>query len=246
MLEANLSRAYEKRYQENRSRLRRTAIRAVFFILLTKMLVAFAIEVPYARWVLGEIDWNALIINLILPPAILMIASFSIRMPGEESNFSKLLIEFNRLLSDSAEPLGVLKVRKPREFAAQVSIAVLYAINFAITFGILFWIVNALHFNPVSAAIFIFFLSIVLFFAIRLRHTANELVAVEDSEHWLRQVFDFLTFPIVEVGRMLSLGFRSFNVAVLLFDYFIEAPFHSFVGMMEEWFSFLRERKESL
>jgi hypothetical protein len=245
-LEENLKKVYQERYNENRHRLRRSAFRAIFFILLTKVLLALAVEVPYERWAFGRVDSYTLMLNILLPPVILLVASLSIRMPGEESNFAKLLVEFNRLISPDKEILGTLKLRKPRKPLAKVSIGTLYIANFALTFGILFWIVRMLHFNLASAIIFVLFLSIVSFFALRLRQTANELVAMDDTEHWARQLFDFLIFPIVEVGRALSWGFRSLNLLVLLFDFLLEAPFHSFIAILEEWFAFLRERKESL
>jgi hypothetical protein len=245
-LETNLRQVYEKRYRENRSRLRRMAFRAVLFIFFTKMVLALGIEMPYEIWKVGKIDHYLLAVNILLPPTILMIASLSIRMPGEEANFSKLLIEFNRLLSPHPEMLGTVKVQKRRSTLALISLSLLYAINFVLTFGVLFWLLRTLHFNVVSALIFIIFLSIVSFFALRLRKTANELAAVEESEHWARQLFEFLIFPIVEVGRALSWGFRSLNFVVLLFDFLLEAPFHSFIAILEEWFAFLRERKESL
>jgi hypothetical protein len=245
-LEANLRQVYERRYRDNRMRLRRTAFRAVLFIFLTKVLLALGLEVPYELWIVGKVDRYALLLNTLLPPIILMAASLSIRMPGEESNFAKLLVEFNRLLAPDDEALGTIRVHKPRTTLAKMSLGILYVANFALTFGMLFWFVRAVQFNPVSAGIFILFLSIVSFFAIRLRKTANELAAVDESEHWARQLFDFLIFPIVEVGRALSWGFRSFNVVVLLFDFLLEAPFHSFIGIIEEWFAFLRERRESL
>ncbi len=245
-LEANLRLVYERRYQENRQRLRRTAFRAVIFILITKIFFALFIERAYELWTVGSVDKYALSLNILLPPTILMIASLSIRMPGEESNFAKLLVEFNRLLSPDNEALGILRPPKTRSLFANFWLGVLYILNSALTFGILFWFVRTLRFNILSAIIFIFFLSIVSFFALRLRKTANELAAVEETEHWLRQIFDFLIFPIVEVGRFLSWGFRSLNLAVILFDFLLEAPFRAFISILEEWVSFLRERRESL
>lgn len=245
-VEATLRHVYEKRYRENRQRLRRSAFRAILFIFITKVALALALERTYELWTVGRVNYSGLALNVFLPPAILMAASLSIRMPGEESNFAKLLVEFNRLLAPDRELLAIVRVQKSRTAIAKLSLEILYVANFALTFGLLFWFVRVMRFNPVSAVIFVMFLSIVSFFAIRLRKTANELAAVDEAEHWARQLFDFLTFPIVEVGRALSWGFRSMNVVVLLFDFLLEAPFHSFVAILEEWFSFLRERRESL
>jgi len=245
-LEASLRLAYDKRYQENRRRLRRSAWRAVFFIFFTKMLFALGVEAPYEVWATGAMHYKLLGLNLLLPPFILMIASLSIRMPGEEQNFVRLLVDFNNLVSNETAPLGALRIRLRRKTFAKISIAALYILNFFITSLLIIWFVRKVGFNIVSATIFVIFLSLVSFFALRLRKTANELAAVEESEHWARQLFDFLFFPIVEVGRLLNLGLRSLNIVAFIFDYLIEAPFNSFVEMMEEWVQFLKERKEAL
>lgn len=245
-LETILRNAYDKRYKENRARLRRTAFRAVLFILLTKIALAFAVEVPYELWASGAVDYYPMVFNVFLPASVLMIASLSIRMPGEEQNFVKLLVEFNRLFGSDVEPVDTTRVRRRRALVAKISIGILYVANFALTFGIVVWLLKKIGFNAVSIGLLIIFLSLVSFLAVRLRKTANELAAVEEAEQWGRQLFDFLIFPIVEVGRYLNWGFRSINFVVLLFDFLLEAPFHTFVGILEEWFSFLKERKESL
>lgn len=245
-LETILRTSYDKRYGENRARLRRTAFRAVLFIFFTKMLLAFVIEAPYEIWTTGKVDYYPMAFNVLLPASILLAASLSIRMPGEAQNFVKLLVDFNRILGADAEPLDVVRVRKRRATIARISIGIFYIANFALTFGIILWISGQLGFNPVSTALLVIFLSLVSFFAVRLRKTANELAAIDESEHWARQLFDFIIFPVVEVGRFLNWGFRSLNVVVALFDFLLEAPFRTMVEILEEWFSFLKERKESL
>jgi hypothetical protein len=246
MLEEKLLEVYQRRYNENRARLKRIAFRAILFIFFTKLIFALAIEAPYEVLVLGKVDSYALALNTIIPPIILMIASLSIRMPGEEANFTKLMAEFNKFLGKDSKNISVLRMDKNKSDVVKILIGILYLANFALVFWVLSVIVRALKFNILSAAIFVFFLSVVSLFAIKIRKTANELIAVEEYEHWVRQIFDFMIFPFLEIGRAVSWGFRSLNLVAFLFDFLLEAPFNAFIEIMEEWFSFLRERRESL
>lgn len=247
-LESVLHDFYDRRYRENRARLQRTAARAVIFIFVTKMLLALTAEVPYEILRTGQFNLLALGINTFLPPLILIGAAIAIRMPGEEKNFVKLVMDFETLISAEEEPTPLDSVKPPRarSFFTKISIAVLYIANFALTFSLLFWFLRALKFNWLSAVVFIFFLSLVGFFALRLRRTANELAAVEERESYGRAAIDFLAFPIVELGRLLARGLASINIVSFVFDFFIEAPFHAFVAILEEWITFMKERKKAM
>ncbi|MFN7088454.1 MAG: hypothetical protein ACK4NX_01330, partial [Candidatus Paceibacteria bacterium] len=241
-LEAKLRELYETKYRLNRARLQRSAIRAIIFIFLTKVLLAFIAEIPYELVHTGDINFWVLGLNTFLPPLILVGVAATIRMPGEEQNILQLIVDFEKLIlrSDSPVVLDILRPKKQRPIVMQTILIVFYLFHFAITFFILSWFFKALHFNWLSGLLFILFLSLVSFFALRLRKTANELVAIEEKESAFRTILDFLTFPFVEVGRLLSYGLRSINVVALIFDFLIEAPFQTFVEILEEWFSFLR------
>ncbi|MBI1974761.1 MAG: hypothetical protein HYS57_00185, partial [Parcubacteria group bacterium] len=247
-LETTLKEFYEKRYRDNRVRLQRTAVRAVIFIFITKMLVALLAEVPYEILKTGHFNLVALGVTTFLPPLVLLGAALAIRMPGEEKNFVRLVMDFEMLIAaeEPSTPLDVFKPDRRRSFATILGLTVLYIANFTLTFSIVAWFLKALHFNWLSSSLFIFFLSLVAFFALRLRKTANELAALEERESYGRAIIDFLTFPIVELGRLLAKGLSSINAVSFIFDFFIEAPFHAFVAILEEWITFMKERKKSM
>lgn len=247
-LEKTLRELYDERYKGNRSRLQRSAARAVVFIFATKMLLALLVEIPYELARTQNLNLFTLGLNTFVPPLLLVGAAVAIRMPGETENFLQLVMDFEKMIRGSEEPviMDILRPKRKRPIFTQLTLAVLYVLNFGLTFYLLWWFFNALRFNWVSAALFLFFLSLVSFFGLRLRKTANELAAVEERENLFRTIFDFLIFPVVEIGRLLSFGLRSINIAAFLFDFLIEAPFQTLVEILEEWFSFLRERKQAL
>jgi len=248
ILEQTLRQLYEERYKVNRARLQRSAFRAVVFIFLTKIILALLAEIPYEVVRSGSVNFWTLGLNTLLPPLILVAVAATIRMPGEEQNLVQLVIDFEKIVAESDGPviLNILRPKKKRPIFTQAILVTLYVAHFAVTLLALTWFFKLLHFNWVSAVLFIFFLSLVSFFALRLRKTANELVAIDEKESTIRAIADFLSFPFIEIGRILSIGLRSINVVALVFDFLIEAPFQAFIEILEEWFLFLRERKQAL
>jgi hypothetical protein len=97
-----------------------------------------------------------------------------------------------------------------------------------------------------DAFIFIFFLSLVSFFAFRLRKAANEITAVEQKENLLMTVIEIVLLPTVELGRWLSQGLSSLNLTAFVFDFLIETPIKSLTSTLEEWFGFIKEQKQKL
>ena len=123
---------------------------------------------------------------------------------------------------------------------------ILYAILSALSIGFFTWVLARLDFNIVSGIILFFFLSLVMFFGITLRRMINDLVVVKKRERFLwlfiAQFFD----PIMRLGQWLSFKIARINVLIFLFDMLIELPFQAFVDITEEWFSFMKEKKEDL
>ncbi len=129
---------------------------------------------------------------------------------------------------------------------ANAFFSLFYFATYAIAFGGLIWILNLLHFNFVSILIFLFFLSIVGFFAFRIRTTAKELAVIREREGFLLLVFDFFALPFLQVGRWLSVTIRQMNIILFVLDFIIEAPLKIVFVAIEDWFAFLREKREEL
>ncbi len=248
-LEEKIKKFYEKRYLAGREKLQTAAIRAIVFLILTKMVLLFITEIPFQLWLEGQLHYQVLAINTLLPPLLLIASSFAIKMPGEEQNFLKLVSDFVKITKtpdSSLIALDIIKAPKERSWPVELSLGVLYGLNFAFT-GWLFWLVfKTFNFNVVDGFILVFFLSLVSFFAFRLRKTANELAAVEQKDHILMTVIELALLPTVELGRILSQGLSSINITAFIFDFLLETPFKSITSILEEWFSFVRERKARL
>ena len=237
----------QKRYHEAKVKLRRAAVRSIIYIFLTKMVLAVILEVPFTLW-LGEIlNYNSLAINVIFPPALLFFIVLFTRMPSE-ANTEKIVQGVEEIVFKEKERKEPLVLRQPlkRRRGVNAAFALIYAITFFITFGLVIYFLDKIQFTFVSIIIFLFFLTLVSFFSLRIRKVAREMYIIERRENIFSFIMDFFYVPIIEVGKWLNEKFSRINFFVFILDFIIEAPFKIFIDIAEEWTKYVKERKEEI
>lgn len=246
-LDGAILEACEKRYKSIAIKVRTAIVRSVVFILLTKVVFAFAVEGTYERVVYGEILWKSIIINIAVPPILMIIASFFIRTPGKD-NSDRIVTFIHQLLYQEHPKIANklhLKNGEGKQKPITVVFTTLWFFAFILTFGSIMYVLTLLDFNPVSQFIFIFFLTIVSFLAYRISLTAH-IYQLGDKQGWFTPIADFLFMPVIRVGRKLTHSISSVNIFLFLFDFLIEAPFKLLFEFFEQWFSFLRSKREEM
>ncbi|MGB0756926.1 MAG: hypothetical protein ACPGO5_00550 [Patescibacteria group bacterium] len=246
-LEDEIKKAANKRYGNARKKLRRGAIRSVIYIFLTKVIVAVAVEVPYDMFILQEIHYPSVLINVLFPPFLMALIILTTRVP-KEKNTKKILEGVKKLVyGEEMKPI-VAKFRKSSQFgsASWIFINVFYLIIYLITFGLIIYLLRSLNFSIVSSLLFILFLTLISFFGIRLRLGARELNVLGKRENIFTFIFDLFTLPIIRAGRFISLNSRRINFFIFFLDYVIEAPYKFIVSSFEEITSFVRDKKEEV
>jgi hypothetical protein len=235
----------ERREREARAKLRRGTVRAMIYLFLTKMIFAIVLELP-VEWVwYHEISWVALSINLAFPPVLMFFVGSLIRPPGQE-NRKRILRGVDELLGTTGIPALELRVPRQRRGFSLFMLRLVYGITFIITFGLIGFGLHAIDFTWVATLVFFFFLCVVSFFAYRLRQTAREIVVIKPKERLTTSIIDFFSIPILRAGHWLSVSISRINIFVFIFDFLFEAPFKIFLNVLEEWFSFMKEKKEEL
>ncbi len=243
-LEEKLKILYEQKYKKAKDKLKTSAIRELILIVAINILVLFLIEIPYQNLISGGINYPPIVINLLIPPSVLLISTIYAKFPSEERNFLKILIDFEKMIRPNSSDIAVLKIPSERTLPNQIAIGVIYALDVLLVSFLFYQLfVNIFNYNIIDLVIFILFLSIVSFFAFRLRNTSITSLAIEEKENVISALIEFIFFPIIEIGKLLSKIFSSINVTTFIFDFFIETPFKTVIEILEEWFSFLKERK---
>lgn len=252
LLKEKVDEACRKRYDETKSRLRRTGVRSFVYIILTKVVFAFILEIPYDLYVVKSINYIPILINVIFPPILMSIIILSVTVPGDENtrkiwSLIRTIINFDpdtKEVKAQAHVIGKAAKAKSPMFTAIFSL--IYLLTYLVSFGSIIYILSKINFNPVSQAIFIFFVTLVTFFAYRIITITHEYLVI-DREGPLTTLFDFFFLPIIRVGQWLSGEvLAKFNVLIFLFDFIIEMPLKAIVEVVDEWVHFVRLKKEEI
>ncbi len=245
-LEAATERALAERKGSIRLRMRRRAWHSVLFLLFTKSILTGLLEFPYELFILRNIHWLALGINIIFHPLLLLVTSAFTDLPGA-SNTQKIVDHVRRIATADGE-LPTLVLAPPRHYGPITwsGFAVLYTILFVVIFWALFSLLDLLGFSLVGMLLFVVFLGLVVFLAFRVRRAVDEVRVETEREGFFSTLFSFIGLPILEFGRWLARNIRQLNVLLFLMDRVLEAPFKLLIDVIEDWFSFVRDRKEEI
>lgn len=235
-------------FSQTMDKLNSSILKAVLFILATKITLGLIFEIPFDRYFHGYINYQPLIINIIFPPLLMYISCSRITVPGAE-NSKKIVDMAKRFIHN--QPLADKEKKKyqytiVRSKTLKILMNILYSITAIITMGTLIWALELLKFNIVSGILFFFFLSAVSFLAFRIRRSATDLMVAAERESAFVTLFDFLLLPFLKIGSWLSKKFEKANFLVLIFDFILEAPFKTILEATEHWIAFMREKKDEI
>ncbi len=238
----------EGRYKTISSKVRTAIVRSVIFILLTKFIFAFSVEATYDNIVLGHIEWNSLIINIVVPPILMVIASLFIRTP-DRNNTKRIYDKIMSILFVDKPELDrtlILSLKPERKNPIfHLVFMSLWWVAFIISFGFIIYILNKVHFSIASQGIFVFFVAIISFLTYRISQTAHS-YTIPAKQSFFAPIMDFFFMPIIRVGRRFTEGISQINIFIYIFDYLIETPFKEIFGFLEQWFFFLQTKREEM
>lgn len=245
LLQSRIMETYDTAVAEGRAKVWRGTYRALIFILITKISLAFIIEIPFDRLTSGSVNYSTLLINIILPPALMLIAGTFVKSPVQKnrklvSETTASLISVNKL-SDKKFSL----VRKKNTSTNTIFNFVYLIFTLAVLSGTI-WLLLALGFNFISITLFFLFVSAVSFFSFRIRNIALELAMKRSRDDALTSTLEFIFLPFIRMGRYLSDRIAAFNPFILALDFLIEAPLKSIIKITNQWFKFINAKKEDL
>ena len=245
LLEEAIKEHTNKKYKEVNDRIKKSSIRAIIYIFLTKIVLALVIELPYDLWIIHSTNYVPLIINVLFHPLLLYLITRSIAIDTEK-NTDYIIQGINNIVND--KDTGAIRIVK-RNYGISVLgaiVAIMYTALFALTFGLIIWLLQKLDFTIVSGLLFLFFLTLISYFGLRIRYNAKQLQVQIGAEKPSSFFWDIITLPIIKVGRWVTEKFSSINIFIFIFDFIIEAPFKLVLEVFEEFVIFLKEKKEEM
>ncbi|MBU1037334.1 hypothetical protein KKF32_04935 [Patescibacteria group bacterium] len=245
-LESHIKKTCEKLYKKARTKLRRGIFRVTLYIFITKMLLILLLELPYERYIAESVIYLPLIINALFPPALMFLIGMIIRVPSKKNTQTIIKVAKTLVYQGRAGEFTGIGAPLKRSQLKSFVFGLLYFILFAASFGLIIYILLKLSFTVFSVFIFLLFLSVVSFFGITIRQGVRELVTMQRKENFFGFLLNLLSLPFLRMGHWISVKFSKINIFVFIFDFIIEAPFKIFLEVVEDWFAFLREKKEEL
>ncbi len=245
---ADVQQYCREKYEHSQKRLRMLGVKAIVYLFITKMILALILEYPVSLLLFGEINYIALAINSLFPPFLMFLILAFTRVPNLRNTqriYHRIVDIINQDQSFETTVSFTTKQTSTKRPILVFSFTIFYALTFILTFGLLVELMRLVHFNLISMGIFIFFLCVVTFFAYRIRQTSKE-YSLAEKEDFFRPFADVFFVPILSVGKVLSNGLSRLNFFSVIFDFIIEAPFKLIIEVVEEWISFVRQKRDEI
>lgn len=238
--------AYEQQinteYERTGSRLNRAIVRSVIFLIITKLLIGIALEVPYDLWVYKEIHWMPLLINLFFPPVYMVLLRSTLSLPSY-ANTTALVDRADAMLYGNSEQIASARVREKRYSGTFNAIYILSALA---VFAGATWILAQLGFSWVHIIIFFLFFCAASFLGFRLSRQVRELEVIKEKQNGFTFLRDLIYLPFVIVGQWMSEKYSKVNVIAILLDMAIELPLKTVLRLVRQWNAFIDDRKDNI
>jgi len=230
-------------YERLQQRVNRGLLRSIAFLIISKVILGLAVEVPYDLWTTGAIDLLPLALNLAFPPTYMLLIGLSLREPTQ-ANAATLEERILAILFHPSVEAQLAGRRSPRR--RRLIFNGVFAIICAAVFGGLGWSLARLGFNVVQGVIFFVFLSTASFLGFRLSRIIRELILGSEHVGAATAFKDALSLPFVFLGQWLSTNYARVNLAAGLLDLFIELPLKTILRLVRQWISFVNEKKDEI
>lgn len=235
----------QSEYERIRTRVRTSIVRSIIFIFITKLSLAIILEIPYDRFVAGEIHWIPLAINLAFPPLYMLLISLDIRIPGE-ANTRKIVDDILAIVKNQNPDQHYAIGARQAPTSLRSLFSTLYVVGFVVIVMLLVQMLVKLNFNIISGVLFFVFLSTVSFFGVRISALAKELVVLDEKPGIIGLIIDIASSPFIRIGQWLSDTYSKINVLNFALDVIIELPFKTILRIFDDWSQYLKEKKDDL
>lgn len=246
LLKKHLEKICAQFYKKTRAKLRRSIFRVTLYIFITKMALVLLLEFPYEYYLVKEVSYLPFFINALFPPFLMLFLGTFIKAPGEKNTAATAKIAEGIVYKNEIDSLKRGFDVSTRNGGLKTMFNLLYAVLFTLSFGFFVYVLRRLGFNILSLGIFLLFLSIVSYFGIKMRMKVREMQVIDRKDNFLFMLLNLFALPFMKVGQFVSEKFSKINIFAFIMDFIIEAPLKIFLEVIEDWFGFLREKREEI
>lgn len=238
-----LKHAYQDRYKREKVQLHKLAFFSVISFFISKVLVAFAVEIPLDKYLAHAFSAHTLIINIALPPLLMLFIILLIRLPSKQ-NYYLVASEVRDIISPGAQKKYIVVVPKKRSWISEALVHFAYLITLCVILYMLTMGLISLNFSVASIVIFALFTSMVIATGVKINNRTKEISLMKEKPTLGSFLVDLISIPFMTIGKWAISGLGKFNVLVIIFNFLIELPFQLFVEFLENFRGFIKAKKE--
>lgn len=232
----------DSEYDSLQARIRRGVTKSIVFLVITKLLIGVAGEVPYDIIVYGSVVWLPLVINFLAPVLYIVSVGATLEAPGP-ANTAALIRQMDSWLYRDVTDSPPIRSSKQRHSTVFNTI---YAVVFVLVFGLVSWGLVSIGYDVVHLLVFFLFFSAASFLGFRLARSVRELEAVDQGQSGLTVLRDFIYMPFIVVGQKINQEYAKVNIVGSVLDVVIEMPLKSTLRFVRQWSAFVSSKKDEL
>ena len=244
-LDKIITERYNARLKTQKRRLFRSAVFSTLSIFVAGIVSFIIFEGPVARMVRGHFSWFALLVDLAVPALLMFILVATIKPPKKE-NLARVIAEIHKIifLSDEQDQYDILLEKKKRWLlnaifalvSAAGGITGAYAIFMLFKVAGVPW--TSIYIDTINVAM-------VIAAAMVIRHKARE-ITIEERGSFISMTIELFSLPLAKVGQWFSDKWKEYNILSVFFIALVDMPFSVVVSLLEDWRSFLRDRRSEI
>lgn len=235
----------EMNYANAEHKLNNGIIKSIVFLVITKVLIGLAIEIPVDILLYDTVILAPLAINLLAPPLFMLFQRLTLKIPGERNTVA-IQEYIKETLYEDEESLTLKSQQISSTKSELRGFGVAYTISSLLIFGLVIFALAATGFNPIQGIIFFVFMSTATFLGFRLSLIIKDIELVSTNQTIYSATRDFIYTPFIILGQWLSGKYAQVNIISTLLDLVIELPLKSVLRLTRQWVRFLEEKKETL
>ncbi|MFC1789939.1 hypothetical protein ACFLZP_00465 [Patescibacteria group bacterium] len=242
---AQVKKAYLKRLKTLKKRLIRAAIYSTLSIFLAGGFSLYIFEIPLAKLVYGEWKLLAIVVDILLPTALMALLVAFVR-PPKKGNLKRVLAETRKVVYPQKK-IDVYEIRTTRKIGPilKIFVGLLYLAGTVASLGLVFWVFSLAKVPLTSLYVDTLNVAMIVFAALVIKQRAQELTVEAKPGFW-DFILDILSVPMGKIGQWLSNKWKEYNVVSVFFIALVDMPFSTFIGFIDNWSSFIKEKKAEI
>ncbi len=245
ILNKHIETVYQNRVKTLKRRLTRSAIYSTLSIFAAGIVSFIIFEGPVARLANQEFSWFTLMVDLGVPSALMFLLVVMIKPPKDE-NLERVKEEVQKIVYPMEEEAEYeVTLRKKKNWFGNLIFRLISLSAGAISAYGIFWIFKIAGVPWTSIYVDTVNVAMVIFAGMIIRHKAKE-ITIEERGSVVTMLIDLFSIPLAKVGQWFSDKWKEYNILSVFFTALVDAPFSMIVTIIEDWRSFLRDKRSEI